>query len=396
MSQSNVFLSKNTTTPYKSNQKGRFRKMISSPGLKFSVIIPFILIAILSSTLLGFYLATGELSLKVLIFSMISFSIVIGPVLIITRQAARRINQIIEAADQVAQGDLSIRIDDTHEDEIGQLVRAFNQMVANLDNLQRSRDLLSRTMSPTVRHSLIEKGLDFRGITQVVSILFIDIRSFTQITERHNTEQLVFFLNDYYTTIANQVHIGGGIIGKYGGDSIMAFFGAPEPEPAAKSSLSALLTALALQEAIEELSDRWSVLGLPPIRVGMGLSIGSVVAGPIGSEEQFEYTIIGNSVNLAARLQALTRTVSGYDIMISAEVYEALDHRIKAQMKMIDAETYNALDEKQKASRTVHMVDFGEVSIRGKKGPVQVYGIPNLDAEVPTHHTLVGDKIYAQ
>jgi adenylate cyclase len=220
--------------------------------------------------------------------------------------------QIIQAAEQVARGNLTIRIDDESNDEIGQLVRSFNNMVQNLDHLQRSGDLLSRTMSPSVRQSLLERGLDFRGITQEVSVLFIDIRDFTRLTESyHSTEQLVFFLNDYYTTIANQVHVGGGIIGKYAGDSILAYFGAPDPEPPAKSATAALLTALALQDAIEELSERWNYLGLPPIRVGIGLSIGSVVAGPIGSEQQFEYTVIGDPVNLAARLQDLTRNVAG-------------------------------------------------------------------------------------
>src|SRR6185295_1821219 len=112
---------------------------------------------------------------------------------------------------------------------------------------------------------LMEKGLDFRGITQMVSVLFIDIRDFTRITEGHdNMEHLVIFLNDYYTTIANQVHMGGGIIGKYGGDSILAYFGAPDPEPVSKSSTAAFLTALALQDTLDELSERWHILGLPP------------------------------------------------------------------------------------------------------------------------------------
>jgi adenylate cyclase len=126
--------------------------------------------------------------------------------LLLTHQITRRIEQIIEAAGQVAEGDFTIQIDDDQNDQIGRLVQAFNRMVVNLDHLQRSRDLLSRTMSPAVRQSLIEQGLDFRGITQTVSILFIDIWGFTLITERHKTEQLVFFLNDYYTSIANLVH----------------------------------------------------------------------------------------------------------------------------------------------------------------------------------------------
>ncbi|MCP4583927.1 MAG: adenylate/guanylate cyclase domain-containing protein, partial [candidate division Zixibacteria bacterium] len=293
-----------------------------------------------------------------------------------------RINQITNAAERVTQGDLTIHIDDERHDELGRLARAFNQMVGNLNNLHQSRDLLSRTMSPAVRQSLIERGLDFRGITQPVSILFIDIKGFTQITEKYNTEQVVFFLNDYYSSIANQVHAGGGIIGKYGGDSIMAFFGAPDPEPSSKSSTAALLTALALQEIIEGLSERWMVLDMPPIRVGMGISTGPVVAGPIGSTDQFEYTVIGDAVNLAARLQGLTRTILGYGIILDATTYELLEEKVKLQFIVIGLKHYETLDDKEKARMPVQLVDFGRTFVRGKKGQVHIYGIPDYDPEL--------------
>jgi class 3 adenylate cyclase len=141
------------------------------------------------------------------------------------------------------------------------------------------------------------------------------------------------------------------------------------------------LTALALQETIEEMSERWTVLGLPPIRAGMGISIGPVVAGPIGSEQQFEYTVIGDAVNLAARLQDLTRNVTGYGIMVSQEVYEALQEKIKDQLKVVDLESYEALDSREKATSPVHFVDLGHVLVKGKKGPVHVYAIPDYEPD---------------
>jgi class 3 adenylate cyclase len=137
-----------------------------------------------------------------------------------------------------------------------------------------------------------------------------------------------------------------------------------------------LLTALALQESVEELSDRWVVLGLPPIRVGIGISIGRVVAGPIGSEEQFEYTVIGDAVNLASRLQDLTRNVDGINIILASEVYEAIEQRIREQIQVISAEAFEKLAPTQIAQRPVQFVDLGEVLVKGKKGPVHVYGIP--------------------
>ncbi|MCP4705460.1 MAG: HAMP domain-containing protein, partial [candidate division Zixibacteria bacterium] len=173
-------------------QKKCFLKTISVPSLKFWVIAPlFIFIVILILTLVSFFLITGQFHTELLIILFILFLAIIGPGLLITRQITRRINQITNAAERVAQGDLTIHLDDESSDELGRLARAFNQMVGNLDNLHQSRDLLSRTMSPAVRRSLIERGLDFRGITQPVSILFIDIKGFTQITEKYNTEQVV-------------------------------------------------------------------------------------------------------------------------------------------------------------------------------------------------------------
>jgi adenylate cyclase len=364
-------------------QKEHFLKMVHSPGLKFWVIMPiFILVILFILALVGLSLRIAQFPTELFLISIVSFLAVAGLALLITRQISRRIDQISRAAEQVAQGDFTIRVDDNLNDEIGRLGRAFDQMVADLDELHQSYDLLSRTLSPAVRQSLIETGLDFRGITQIVSILFVDIRDFTRLTEGHSTEQVVFFLNDYYSTIASQVQSGGGIIGKYGGDSILAYFGAPTPEPPSKSSTAALLTALALQETIEELNERWTILGLPPIRVGMGLSIGSVVTGPIGSEEQFEYTVIGDAVNLASRLQDLTRNVPGYGIMISKEVYEALEQKIKDQIQVISLESYEALDHIEKLRRPTVFVDLGLVLVKGKRGPVHVYAIPDCEDEV--------------
>jgi class 3 adenylate cyclase/HAMP domain-containing protein len=329
--------------------------------------------------LIGLSLNTGQFPVELLLISIISFLAVVGLALLITRQINRRLDQISRAAEQVALGDFTVRVNDTVNDEIGRLGLVFNQMVSDLDQLHQSCDLLSRTLSPAVRQSLIEKGLDFRGVTQIVSILFVDIRDFTRLTEGHNTEQIVFLLNDYYTTIANQVQRRGGIIGKYGGDSILAFFGAPTPESPSKTSTSALLTALALQETIEALNRRWTIMGLPAIRVGMGLSIGSVVTGPIGSEQQFEYTVIGDAVNLASRLQDLTRNVPDYGIMISKEVYDVLEQKIKDQVQVISLDSYEALGHTEKLRRPTLCVDLGLVLVKGKKGPVHVYAIPDFD-----------------
>ena len=363
-------------TSNKFNPQQSASKKFSTSGYRFRIVIPFVFLIIVLIVAMVSFSSQGEISTQLILISVGATLAVVGLGLLMARQIDQRISRIISAANSVAEGDFSVQIEDNHNDEIGRFVDVFNHMVTSLDGLHHRTDLLSRTMSPQVRQWLTERGLDFRGITQDVSILFVDIRDFTRITENHNTEQVVFFLNDYYTTIANLVHVGGGIIGKYGGDSILAFFGAPDPEQPEKSSTGALLTALALQDALVEMNQRWTFLGLPAIQVGIGISFGPVVAGPIGSEEQFEYTIIGDAVNLASRLQDLTRNMPGYSIIISAEIYQALEEKIKSQISVVSLQAYEAMSEKERMMRLFQFVDFGEVLVKGKKGPVHVYGIP--------------------
>ncbi len=379
--QQNALLGQVAITNLVSQHKKQLFKIAIGSGLKFWLIGPSFIITLFFFAMVAVYLFTGEVQVELLVASVMLFIAIALTTVLITRRVIERIETIIQAAEKVARGDFTIQIDDSHGDEIGRLVRAFNQMVKDLDSIHNSRDLLSRTMSPSVRQSLIERGLDFRGITQVVGVLFIDIKGFTRITEKHNTERLVFFLNDYYTTIAKQVHSGGGIIGKYAGDSILAFFGAPTPQSAEQSATQALLTALALRDAIAELSDRWTFLGMPPVRVGIGVSIGPVVAGPVGSVEQFEYTVIGDSVNLAARLQDLTRNVEGYGMMISADVYDVLAERLKSQIEIKTLDERESFKDNSLNSPLIRFVDFGDVLVKGKKGPVHVYAIPSGEHE---------------
>ncbi len=344
-------------------------------SLRFRIITPFLVqVALLLLTLAIFFTSGYSLPLLLIIIAGLLFTTGLG--LLLARQIDQRISKIIAAAEQVAQGDFSVRVQDDGHDEIGRFAHAFNQVVVNLESLQYSKDLLSRTMSPQVRNWLLEQGLDFRGVTQEVSVLFVDIRDFTKITEIYSTEQVVFFLNDFYTTIANQVHVGGGIIGKYGGDSILAFFGAPRPEPPSKSATSALLTALALQDALADMSHRWAILGLPTIRAGIGISMGSVVAGPIGSEQQFEYTVIGDAVNLASRLQELTRNLPEFSTILSNEVYLQLEEKIRAQIPITNWTRFQGMTRRERDKHLFQLVDFGEVLVRGKRGRVYVYGVP--------------------
>ena len=138
--------------PDESAQKKHPLKITGSFSLRLRIILPFfVLIGLLISVWVSLALRTGQSLVELLLVSILSFLAAIGLGLFIARQISQRIKQVINAAEQVAQGDLRIRIDDGSQDELGRLAWSFNQMVENLDPLHHSRDLLSRTMSPNVR-----------------------------------------------------------------------------------------------------------------------------------------------------------------------------------------------------------------------------------------------------
>ena len=135
--------------------KNRLARIVQ-PSLRFWVVAPiFIMLILFLLALLGFALITRQSPpFELFLIAIASFLAVAGIALLITRRISRRFQNIIGAADRIAQGDFTIRVKDDHDDEIGQLVRAFNEMVTNLEQLHQSRDLLSRTMSPAVRESM--------------------------------------------------------------------------------------------------------------------------------------------------------------------------------------------------------------------------------------------------
>jgi len=115
---------------------------------------------------------------------------------------------------------------------------------------------------------------------------------------------------------------------------------------------------------------------LPIIEAGTGISFGPVVAGPIGSEAQFEYTVIGDAINLAARLQGLTRSAPQYSIILSCDVYNVPEKKIREQIPIVGLQQFDKMSDGERSRRIFQLVDFGEVLVKGKRGPVRTYGIP--------------------
>jgi adenylate cyclase len=159
------------------------------------------------------------------------------------------------------------------------------------------------------------------GTRHRVCILFSDIRDFTTRSEHMAPEALIEMLNKYFNEMTRCVHEQGGTVDKFIGDGMMCFFGAPQPLPSAAES--AVAAAIGMLERLDALNASFVSQNLPPLRIGIGLHIGEVVVGHVGSDDRHEYTVIGDAVNTASRIEGLCKSV-GYPLVVSKDVWAEL------------------------------------------------------------------------
>ena len=193
------------------------------------------------------------------------------------------------------------------------------------------------------------------GDNRNLSILFSDIRSFTTISEGMAPNDLVNSLNRYFSGQVDIIYSRKGIVDKYIGDAIMAFWGAPEKHD--DDALQSVLAGLDMIEALTGFNANQRKLGKPEFRIGIGINFGEVTVGNIGSERKMDYTVIGDSVNLASRMEGLTKTYAS-DILISEYVYTELQKTLKSV-----------------PSLKLHFRLLDTVTVKGKTKGVKVYTV---------------------
>lgn len=208
-----------------------------------------------------------------------------------------------------------------------------------------------------VSQLLASKDTDFlRGENRRLCILFSDIRGFTKYSESRNPEEVVSRLNEYFEAMSEAVTVEGGIVDKFLGDGLMAFFGAFEdPENPVSPNMAGIRASLNMLDKLEKLNHKWKEQGQQTFKIGIGIHTGVVKVGNIGSNTKTEYTIIGDAVNLTSRLQDKTKSLNETVIM-SENVYEDIADQIVAE-------------------------DRGIVEIRGRS-PVRVYALRDERREI--------------
>jgi adenylate cyclase len=238
------------------------------------------------------------------------------------RSVSRPVQALAAHTEVIAGGDYSARIELDRADELGQLAASFNRMSAGLAERDRVRDLLDKNVSPAVAAQLLRDGAALGGEERPVTILFVDLRGFTSLSERLSPRELIALLNRYLDAMSHAIEAEGGVIDKFIGDAIMALFGAPLAQPDAADR--ALAAALAMRRALAALNAELAAEQQPQLAFGIGINTASVVAGNIGSHRRLNYSVIGDGVNVASRLQALTRDPAyATDIIVSAATLQA-------------------------------------------------------------------------
>ena len=240
-------------------------------------------------------------------------------------------------------------------DELEDLASGFNTMVDGLKERDNMKTTFGKYMTATVMDHLLSGKVQLGGETIKVTILFTDIRSFTTISEKMDPQALVGLLNEYFTEMVGIVMQEDGVVDKYIGDAIMAVFGAPVPK--ADDAIHAVRAAVRMRHALAHLNQRLTERGLAPLRTGIGIHTGEVIAGNIGSERRMEYTVIGDAVNLASRLESSTKDL-GVNVLISEDTYQLTKHMVEARQ-------------------------VKEITVKGRAQPVMTYEVLGLKGEAP-------------
>ena len=199
----------------------------------------------------------------------------------------------------------------------GSLRRQFEKSVAAAAARDRVTNLFGQHVSPAVVDRLLATQSDPPSEMREVCVLFLDIRGFTAMTRQRPADQTVALLNDFFAAMIDIVDRNNGIINKFLGDGFLALFGAPLADP--RAAANALAAGRSMLEAVE----RWNKeRPQTPLRVGIGIHLGEAVTGTVGSPQRKEYTVIGDTVNLAARLEQLTKE-TGAQLLVSSAVHSA-------------------------------------------------------------------------
>jgi class 3 adenylate cyclase/HAMP domain-containing protein len=297
----------------------------------------------------AFYRDVDKITTQTIIVLVASSLLAIILLWIFARAITSPLNKIIKTMNTIiSSADLSSRVEVEYNDETGKLAQTFNAMIGDLERAHKQtkrfafESVLARKKEQRIRQifqkyvpkDLIDKFFAspesmLVGENRELAILFSDIRSFTTISESLAPDDLVNSLNRYFSSQVDILMNQNGMVDKYIGDAIMAIWGAPVKHD--DDALQSVLSGLDMIDALRGFNENQQKLGKPEFHIGVGINLGLVTVGNIGSEKKMDYTVIGDSVNLASRLEGLTKTYHE-SLLISESLYMLVKGKVPARL----------------------------------------------------------------
>jgi class 3 adenylate cyclase len=281
---------------------------------------------------------TGSVEMAILVVTLVAILIGLPAMILTSRSISDPIREVVDAMAQVERGQINTFVGVYERSEIGRLQSGFNRMVTGIGERDRLRDLFGRHVGADVARRAIEEGTSLSGDVREAAILFIDLLGSTTLAASRPPQEVARVLNDFFRIVVRAVDDHHGLINKFQGDAALAVFGAPLASDGSASA--ALATARGLRNQLRQ---------LPMVDFGIGVSAGPVFAGNIGAENRYEYTVVGDAVNEAARLADFAKT---------------LDQRIVCSA--------GAIDRADAAERRL-WVSNGETVLRGRSESTSIF-----------------------
>jgi adenylate cyclase len=344
-----VLLSQRTLRPVVAAATKGFEGFVTAPGVLARLIsmwllssgLPSLAIAVLIIFRLNGWIIprTASVEVAVLVLSLVAVMLGLRGTILVSRSISDPVHEVVEAMAEIEHGRIDTFVDVYERSEIGRLQTGFNRMVAGLSERDRLRDLFGRHVGIDVARRALEKGASLSGEVGEAAVLFVDLVGSTGLAASRPPDRVAEVLNDFFRIVVGAVDEHQGMINKFQGDAALAVFGAPLR--AGGAAAAALATARALGTRLRQ---------LPVVDFGIGVSAGTVFAGNIGAENRYEYTVIGDPVNEAARL---------------ADIAKSDDRRVLCS----DAAIARADDAERQ-----HWISRGSCVLRGRSDETQISG----------------------
>jgi adenylate cyclase len=291
--------------------------------------------------------ATNIVKIRSLLITVIVLILAVTGLYFFSKTMSVPLKVLVDASEEIKKGNFHQVLKARSHDEIGHLTNSFTQMSKGLEEREKLKGALNKFVNPEIAEQAMKGELKLGGDRKEATIFFSDIRSFTKISESMEPEEVVEFLNEYMTIMVKCINDSNGVVDKFIGDAIMAVWGVPSSK--GNDEVNAINGCLQMRKELKKFNEGRGGPGKPIINHGIGLNSGPVLAGQIGSNDRLEYTVIGDAVNLASRVETLNKPF-GTDLLISQETYGRVE-------------------------KVFRVAPMQKIKVKGKSEPQQIYAV---------------------